>query len=424
MKSLILSCSVRKWTLITVLVAAILSWIFLHTRVDDGLSLRLFFNSNNPREELFEDLAKRSTDPVDFLRRSWVTGKVVHRQFVAQFLKDNSSKNPPWFARAEPLLLACLTDADASVRELALGAMDNSHNPRLLDAAKLQLDDLDPLVRQIGLGYLRKSDPHKALPLVIRMLDDPDLRIVTEAEVGLAHWSGEDFRIKTRMAIPQAGAAQIEPSTLEAIHSAVEKRKEWWKTHKAAYSANSTPGPPISFSFETDRPLAPDFKLRDLNGNAVRLSDFRGKVVLINFWATWCTACIAEIPDLIALQSKKGNEVAILGVALDGIPDEHGDIPGEDGHDVSHENRPSPKAVHAKVARTAKARQINYPILLDDKNSVGGQYNGGELPTTIIIDAEGRLRRRFIGERNLLVFEAMIAEAKSPLNASRVSAHQ
>lgn len=424
MKSSIFSCAVRKWTLVIILIAAALSWIFLRTRVDDGLSLRLFFNSNNPREELFEDLAKRSTDPIDFLQRSWGTGKVVQRQLVAQFLKDNSSKNPPWFSRVEPLLLACATDADASVRELALGAMDNSHNPVLFDAAKFQLDDLDPLVRQLGLAYLRKSDPQQALPLVIRMLDDPDARIVTEAEVGLAHWTGEDFGIKTRMAIPQAGATQIEPSLLEAIHSGVAKRKEWWKTHNEAYAANGSPVRPISFSFETNRLLAPDFRLRDLNGNVVRLSDFRGKVVLINFWATWCTACVAEIPDLIALQNKKDSDVAILGIALDGIPDEHGDISGEDDHDNSHRNSPSSKAIHAKVARTVKARQINYPILLDDKNSVGGQYNGGELPTTIIIDAEGRLRRRFVGERNLHVFEAMISEAKSPPNVSRISIHQ
>ena len=72
--------------------------------------------------------------------------------------------------------------------------------------------------------------------------------------------------------------------------------------------------------------------------------------------------------------------------------------------------------VREKVARTARTRGINYPILLDEKNEVGGRYNGGELPTTVLVDAQGKVRRRFVGARNLAVFEAMIAEAAKPLS--------
>ena len=417
MKPSIFPGSFRKWTLVGFLLVATLSWTFFHAQINHALSFRLFLDSNNPREELFEDLAKHSNDPLDFLHRSWATGKVVHRQFVAAFLKDNAAKNAPWFPRAEPLLLSCVTDADASVRELGLAALQASHNPRLFEAAEIQLHDLDPLIRQLGLGYLRKSDPHEALPILIRLLDDPDIRIVTEAEVGLTRWTGEDFGIRTRMAIPQtpdAPAGQIEPSILETIHHGVEQRKEWWKMHQKDYASHPDLGPLFEFSVETQRPPAPNFKLSDLSGNIVRLSDFRGKIVLVNFWATWCTACLAEIPDLIALQKKASAQVAILGVALDGIPDEHGDLPGEDGREKSHVHGTSSKAVRAKVEHAVKTRQINYPILLDEKNSVGGQYNGGELPTTIIIDPKGRMRRRFIGERGLAIFEAMISEAQTP----------
>jgi hypothetical protein len=63
------------------------------------------------------------------------------------------------------------------------------------------------------------------------------------------------------------------------------------------------------------------------------------------------------------------------------------------------------------VARAVQARGINYPVLLDPDNEVGGRFNGGELPTTVILDASGRVRRRFIGERSLKVFKAMLAEA-------------
>jgi hypothetical protein len=62
-----------------------------------------------------------------------------------------------------------------------------------------------------------------------------------------------------------------------------------------------------------------------------------------------------------------------------------------------------------------KALGINYPVLLDPEAAVGRRFNGGQLPTTAIIDAQGRLRRRFIGERSLKVFEAMIAAVAKPL---------
>jgi thiol-disulfide isomerase/thioredoxin len=140
--------------------------------------------------------------------------------------------------------------------------------------------------------------------------------------------------------------------------------------------------------------------------------------VLLNFWATWCTACLAEIPDLIALQKKLGDQVAILGVALDGVADEHGDIPGDERDEKSHKDGLSLEVIHAKVERAVKLRDINYRILLDAKSSVGSQYNGGELPTTVIFDKDGRVRRRFVGERSLAIFEAMIAEAGNPLSAA------
>jgi len=170
-----------------------------------------------------------------------------------------------------------------------------------------------------------------------------------------------------------------------------------------------------------------------LNGQTVRLSDFRGKVVLINFWTTWCTACVSEMPELIALQKKHADELVIIGVSLDYVPDSHGHIGGHaaveeqkhsNGDQDDHEaTAAAMKRVREKVARTVKARGINYPILLDEKNEVGGRFNGGELPTTVIVDAQGNVRRRFIGARSLPVFEAMLAEAsQSPTLAETRSA--
>jgi thiol-disulfide isomerase/thioredoxin len=144
----------------------------------------------------------------------------------------------------------------------------------------------------------------------------------------------------------------------------------------------------------------------------------------MNFWTTWCSACVGEMPELVALKDKYGDKLAILGVSLDFVPDEHGHIGGHPSveeqskgrtEDDDHEaTRAALKRVREKVLRTAQARHVNYPVLLDEKNEIGGRYNGGELPTTVIVDAQGNVRRRFIGARNMAVFEAMLAEASLP----------
>jgi thiol-disulfide isomerase/thioredoxin len=405
--------------LASVLGALIISFVFFHRQIDRAWSVHLFLSSKNPREEFFDELAKQSNDPLNFLRRCWATGMIPHRQFVTAFLKDSAVANASWLSRAEPLVLACTSDADSSVRELGFAALEAAHDPKMFDAAQVQLNDLDPLVRLLGLDYLRKSEPKLAVPVLVRLLNDPDLRVVTSAELGLQHWSGEDFGVRAHLAVPTPEDPQSEKIKTETIRRGVEKRKEWWRNHQKDYppSAGLVAQFPNFESGQVSRPPAPDFTLRDLDGKSVSLSDFRGKVVLLNFWATWCTACLAEIPDLVNLQEKSGNQVAIIGVALDGVPDEHGEIPG--GDEKSDADGTSLKAVRTKVQRAVKLRRINYRILLDPKNSVGGQYNGGELPTTIIFDKDGKVRRRFVGERGLAVFQAMIAEAGRPIDSGR-----
>ncbi len=386
----------------------IVAWLFFRHQIERALSTHLLLASNHPRQEVFDELASQPSDPVDFLNRCWATGKVTHRYLVASFLK--AAANPAWFGRAEPLVLAGATDADMSVRELALATLDARRDPRLYEYARLQLTDSDPLVRRLGLNFLRKTDPSKGIPIVVPLLGDPDFRLATSAEVCLMNWTGEDYGVRERLAIaPPDGAhpGHVPAADAETIRQGIERRKEWWDAHQHEYA--SLP-PALAATSETSRVAVPDFTLTTLDGKPVRLADFRGKIVLINFWATWCTACLAEIPDLIALQKKAGDQLVIIGVALDGVPDEHGHDPGTEGGEDSHDHFVPADATVKKVERAVQARGINYTVLLDAKNAVGGRFNGGELPTTVIIDANGRLRRRFIGERSLAVFEQMIRE--------------
>jgi thiol-disulfide isomerase/thioredoxin len=409
--------------LLAVLLGLVLIWALFNNQIHQILSVRLLISSNHPSEELFEEAARQAPDVVDFLQRCWATGKVTHRQLTAAYLKSNAANHSQWLAGAERLLISCATDEDLSVRELGLAALSQVDNPHLFEVVQAQLDDVDPSVRRLGLDYLRKCDPNRAAPILIRELDDPDLKNVAAAEIGLMRLSGEDFGVRASLAIESnisTDGVQTNSVNVEAIKRGVERRKQWWLEHQKDFASSTNSGSSDARALRSDerRPSAPDFTLHNLEGKSVSLSDFKGKVVLVNFWATWCTACLKEIPDLVALQQKMGDKVAIIGVALDGVPDEDGDMPDE-GHESQQKNGTSRLNVRAKVERAVKLRRINYPVLLDPKGLVGGQYNGGELPTTVIFDAEGRVRRRFIGERSLEVFQAMVAEAGKPLTTSQ-----
>ncbi len=122
--------------------------------------------------------------------------------------------------------------------------------------------------------------------------------------------------------------------------------------------------------------LAPNFELRDLAGAVHRLSDYRGTVVVLNFWATWCPPCRMEIPGFNSLQDSIGhNKVQFLGVALD----DNGD-----------------SVVHAWVT----SHPISYPILLPD-DSVMRHYGPIDaIPLTYFIDKKGRLRSSYLGPQS------------------------
>lgn len=118
---------------------------------------------------------------------------------------------------------------------------------------------------------------------------------------------------------------------------------------------------------DDDLQQAPDFALPTLDGDTFRLSEHRGKVVVLNFWATWCAPCRHEIPDFIALQRELGDAgVQFAGVSLD-----------EEGFDI--------------VRPYAEEMGINYPIVHDD-GEVATQYGGIRVvPTTFLIGPEGKV---------------------------------
>ena len=134
---------------------------------------------------------------------------------------------------------------------------------------------------------------------------------------------------------------------------------------------------------------APDFELQSLEGKDVKLSDFRGKAVLLNFWATYCGPCKIEMPWFVELQKEYGPQgFQIVGVAVD---------------DASTED----------IAKFAREMGVNYPILLG-KESVAQSYGGvGVLPTTFFVDREGKITAREFGLQSRSVFVDNIKKALS-----------
>ena len=124
---------------------------------------------------------------------------------------------------------------------------------------------------------------------------------------------------------------------------------------------------------EAARKPAPNFTLKDENGASVSLADYKGKVVLLNFWATWCGPCQIEIPWFMQFEQQyKSQGFAVLGVSMD-----------DDGW----------QAVKPFIA----SRKVNYRILLGN-DSVGSLYGGlDDLPTSFVIDREGRLAYTHVG---------------------------
>lgn len=119
--------------------------------------------------------------------------------------------------------------------------------------------------------------------------------------------------------------------------------------------------------------LAPDFRLTSLEDGSVRLSDLRGKPVILNFWATWCPPCRREMPALEAIWQRYGRGgVLVLGI-------DEGEQP----------------SVVARFAREQVG--TTFPLLLDRQQEVGARYNVRAIPTTVFVDPSGRIQDIVVG---------------------------
>ena len=129
----------------------------------------------------------------------------------------------------------------------------------------------------------------------------------------------------------------------------------------------------LPLSALAQKQTAPDLALKDLRGRTHKLSDYKGKVVLLNFWATWCPPCRAEMPDLVKWQRQyRSSGLQVIGVTY-------------------------PPAKRSEVRRFIRSIGVNYPVVLGTKRTKALFDPGETLPITVIIDRDGKVRETIEG---------------------------
>ncbi|MEY8349467.1 redoxin domain-containing protein [Bacillus cereus] len=136
---------------------------------------------------------------------------------------------------------------------------------------------------------------------------------------------------------------------------------------------------------------APNFELAKLDGTKVKLSDLKGKKVILNFWATWCGPCKQEMPDMEAFYKKHKTDVEILAVNYTASEGANGE---------------------EKVKKFAEEKGITFPILLDKDITVTTTYKVITIPTSYFVDTKGVIQDKFIGPMTQKEMEKRIAKIK------------
>jgi cytochrome c biogenesis protein CcmG/thiol:disulfide interchange protein DsbE len=129
----------------------------------------------------------------------------------------------------------------------------------------------------------------------------------------------------------------------------------------------------VVFAARSGYPPAPEFSVKDLDGKTVSLSDMKGKVVFLNFWATWCPPCREEIPDFVEFYNQnRSRGIEIVGLSVDRLSSDD-------------------------LRSFVQKNKMSYPVALATKRIIEAYEPGPYIPTTIVIDKQGRIRDKQVG---------------------------
>ncbi len=147
-----------------------------------------------------------------------------------------------------------------------------------------------------------------------------------------------------------------------------------------AAAANASAASAKVIRFAKDPEMAPPFLLRDINGKIVSTADWKGKVVILNFWATWCPPCREEVPELVQLQANYKDKLLVIGASED-------------------EDEPQ------KVRQFVQRFGMNYPVVMATKELIDNYGGVPALPTSFLIDPQGRVVQKHTGLYEYEVYE-------------------
>lgn len=181
--------------------------------------------------------------------------------------------------------------------------------------------------------------------------------------LGVVILLGGFYLVTERQTEKEMLETQVEEPELDNEQAAIDAAVEQYMKEQEADISSDSP--------------APDFTLLNLEGEEISLSDYRGKIVLVNFWATWCQFCDIEMPDLQKL-SEEHDDLVVLGV------------------NVMESDK--------KVSKYIESGKYNFPVVLDSKGDVSREYLASGLPASYFIDEDGTLLGRAQG---LLTYEQM-----------------
>jgi len=208
--------------------------------------------------------------------------------------------------------------------------------------------------------------------------------VFTIVLVGMLTWTLYDFVIK-----------EDSDSSDEAVESLAKKNQNEQTDSLPANSKGrqdkdkeTEPTPKTGLGYGD---LAPNFELETLEGEKRKLSDFRGEPVMINFWATWCPPCKAEMPDMERFY--KDHKVTIFSV-----------------------NLTQQESNQKTVEKFVDTYDLTFPIMLDKQIDVADTYLVQTIPTTYILDSEGKVFHKMIGPMNYDDMVAKFEEAKQETN--------
>jgi thiol-disulfide isomerase/thioredoxin len=163
--------------------------------------------------------------------------------------------------------------------------------------------------------------------------------------------------------------------------------------HGRAAADGASAGDAKVIRFAKNPEMAPPFLLRDINGKIVSTADWKGKVVILNFWATWCPPCREEVPELVQLQTKYKDKLLVVGASED-------------------DDEPQ------KVQQFVQQHGINYPIVMATRELIENYGGVPALPTSFLIDPQGRVMLKHTGLYEFDVYEREVrALAGLPVDA-------